>query len=99
MRELAPDDRTWRLEDLEAFERSYVRQLDELGAKAILERLEGIGGGTPIALLCWERPHEEFCHRWTLARYLREEAGIEVRELEAGMLRKRPDAAELQLFE
>jgi hypothetical protein len=96
--ELAPSDATWALEDLGEFERSYLRQLEELGAGAILERLEWIGGGKPCICLCWERPHEEFCHRWVLARYIEQETGIVVPELEPSDLPQREGAAEMRLF-
>lgn len=99
LRALAPNDRTWALEDQERFEESYREQLGELGADRILADLEGMDDGRPVVLLCWERPTEECCHRWTLARYLREETGLVVPELEAGMLTKRPDAPQPALFD
>jgi uncharacterized protein DUF488 len=90
--ELAPDDATWAQEDEEAFEGSYLDQLAKLGAERIVADLERIAAGHPIILLCWERPHEEICHRWALARFIEQEAGIVVPELSAGMVGKRPDA-------
>jgi hypothetical protein len=100
LRELAPNDRTWAQEDEEAFEASYVRQLEELGAEAILERLAGIGDGSPVVLLCWEKPHEEeYCHRWTLAGFLEREAGVRVPELQPGDVPLREDPAEPTLFD
>lgn len=98
--ELAPDDHTWRQEDKERFEASYVRQLEGLGAERILADLERIVGGCPaIILLCWERPHEELCHRWSLSRWMYEQTGIVIPELQAGDLPRREDTVELRLFE
>jgi hypothetical protein len=96
--ELAPNDATWALEDEREFAESYVRQLERLAADAILERLEGIGGGRPVVCLCWEKPHEEFCHRWLLSRHLEERTGLAVPELESGMLPEREDTPEQRLF-
>lgn len=98
MRELAPNDQTWVLEDLEAFEASYLRQLEDLGPERILADLERIGRGRPVVMLCWERPGE-FCHRRVLANFLRAQTLIEVPELEPGMLGRRPDAPQPALFE
>jgi hypothetical protein len=50
--ELAPNDRTWAQETAEGFERSYLDQLEELGAEWVLERLVGIGDGAAVCLLC-----------------------------------------------
>jgi hypothetical protein len=90
---LAPGDRSWNEEDQEAFERAYLDQLDALGAETILAKLEQIGGGRPVVMLCWERPEPAaFCHRWTLARFVEERTGTTVPELEHGMLAKKPTA-------
>ena len=98
---LAPGDEAWREQSMGRFEAAYTRQLEELGAETILEDLLRISeehGGKPLCLLCWERPHEPFCHRWTLARWLGEQTGMEVPELEAGMLAQRPDTPQQALF-
>jgi len=96
VRELAPSREAFALSDPEEFERVYRTQLEELGAEAILSRLEEISGGKAAVLLCWERPHEPWCHRWQLAGFLEREAGVQVRELRAGML---PARFELRLFD
>ncbi|MDP9476313.1 MAG: DUF488 domain-containing protein [Actinomycetota bacterium] len=98
MRELAPNDRAWAQKDPEAFEEAYTLQLEELGARAILERLEALSDGRPTVLLCWKRPGE-FCHRRTLAESLRAKLGIEVPELRPGMLPERADTPQPRLFE
>ena len=88
-------------EDQESFEASYIRQLEELGIKRVLAdlaQISGQHGGKPLCLVCWERPHEPFCHRWTLSRWIEKQAGIEVPELEASMLAKKLSAPQPPLF-
>lgn len=99
LRALAPDNETWAQEDREAFEESYIRQLDALGIQRILGDVEQVSGGKPAVLLCWERPTDPWCHRWTLAQWIEEKAGIVIPELEHGMLSKRPDAPQPALFD
>ena len=55
-------------------------------------RISSEHGGKPVCLLCWEKPHEPYCHRWTLARWLEEQTGVEVAELVVGVLARRPGA-------
>jgi hypothetical protein len=56
LRQLAPGTEAWSHKaDREAFENAYQRQLQEIGAEPILERLEEISAGKPAILLCWER--------------------------------------------
>ena len=98
LRSLAPCDEAWQEESTERFEAAYTRQLEELGAQRILDDLGRIGGGRPVVALCWERPHEPFCHRWVLSRWLHEQTGIEVPELRAGDLPQSQDAPEMRLF-
>lgn len=99
LRELAPDNETWKHQDRESFERSYIAQLEEVGATAILERLERTRGARrPVVMLCWERPDVEYCHRWTLSRFIERDAGITVPELKAGDLPKCEDVSEMRLF-
>ena len=97
--ELAPDDRTWAQETEEEFERSYLDQLEEIGAEAILEHLERLGGGRPVILPllggtrtkssvtagCWDA-------------FLYERIGQAVPELEPGMLPQREKTPEPRLF-
>ena len=79
--------------------RSPTTRSREIGAKRIVQRLEEIGGGRPVVCLCWERPGDEWCHRWQLAAFIERETGIEVPELQAGMLAKRPDHPQPSLFD
>ena len=99
--ELAPDDRTWAEETEEGFGASYARQLEELGAPAILERLERIAGGKTLVLLCWERlaDPDEWCHRRLLAAYIGRETGLVVPELASGALPLRSDNPQPSLFD
>ena len=100
IRELAPDNETWKHQDRDSFERSYITQLEKVGATAILERLERISGTRrPVVMLCWERPDAEYCHRWTLSRFIERDAGITVPELRAEMLANRPNSPQLTLFD
>lgn len=95
---LAPGDEAWNADDVEAFERAYLDQLDALGTERVLDDLERIGGGSPVVMLCWEKPHEPFCHRWLLADWLHAKTGLGVPELEHGMLPQCEGAAEPSLF-
>ncbi|CAA9430873.1 hypothetical protein AVDCRST_MAG82-2099 [uncultured Rubrobacteraceae bacterium] len=99
--ELAPSNEAWAMKDRESFEAAYGRQLEELGAEWILERLAAIGDGRPCVLLCWERLADpgEWCHRRLLADWLHTQTEIVVPELEPGMIRKRPDAPQPALFD
>ena len=97
---LAPGDAAWNAPDRESFEKCYRTQLEELGAETILANLERVSGSKPVVVLCWERLDEpgEWCHRTMLARFLEEQANIEVPELEPGMISTRPDTPEARLF-
>ena len=96
--ELAPDDHTWAQEDVKEYEASYARQLEEIGAEAILARVKQISDNMPAVLLCWEKPGE-WCHRRMLADFLRERVGLVVPELRPGDLPQREDAEHPRLFE
>jgi hypothetical protein len=98
MRSLAPSDHVWAREDQESFEAAYLDQLASLGADRVLSDLARIAGDHAAILLCWERPDEPFCHRWALSCWLHARAGIEVPELEPGMLPQRPDVPAPRLF-
>lgn len=70
LRSLAPNDEAWAQEDRRSFEQAYLDQLDALGAEKILEEIRRIAGGRAALLTCWERAGAEYCHRWTLARWI-----------------------------
>jgi hypothetical protein len=70
-----------------------------LGAERVLADLERISGERAAVLLCWERVNEPFCYRWILSRRLLARAGMEVLELEHGMLPRWPDAPQPSLFD
>ncbi len=100
LRLLAPNDHAWAQQERDGFERAYLAQLEELGPEHILQRLAALSGGKAVIALCWEKLADpsEWCHREILARYLRTEAGIEVRELAPGDLPHRPDSPQPRLF-
>jgi hypothetical protein len=100
LRELAPDDKTWgSLDDPDAFRTSYLDQLKRIGADAILARLDGVSGGLPIVMLCYENVLKgELCHRRYLAAFLEQEAGVPVPEWAPGMIPRHPDAPQPNLF-
>ena len=70
LRSLAPSDEVWREQQTDAFEEAYIDQLEAIGAETILADLARIAGDRAAVCLCWERPHEAFCHRWVLSRWL-----------------------------
>lgn len=96
VRELAPGDAAWNAPDWESFQAAYVRQLEELGTEAILDRLERIGDGLPVVMLCYEQDPCD-CHRNTLSSWLRER-GVEIEELAPGMLPERDGVPQPRLF-
>jgi hypothetical protein len=99
VRELAPDNATWVEKDLEAFRLSYERQLGEIGADAILARLERESGGLPAVLLCFEDVTQPgaWCHRTMLREWLTKR-GVRISELEPGDLPERGDTPQPSLF-
>ena len=95
---LAPNDEAWRQEDREGFDRAYLDQLEALGAERILGDLERVGAGRPCVMLCWEKPADDYCHRWALAAFIEREAGITVPELGPGDLPQREGVDQRSLF-
>lgn len=53
--------------------------LSTLDAKGFIEMLRRNFGEQDIALCCYESP-EKFCHRQLVSKWIKEEAGIEVKE-------------------
>ena len=47
----------------------------------LINKISYISGGKEVALCCYEKP-SDFCHRHIVAKWLEEQAGIEVKEFE-----------------
>lgn len=47
----------------------------------LINKISYISGGKDVALCCYEKP-SDFCHRHIVAKWLEEQAGIEVKEFE-----------------
>lgn len=90
LRELAPSREALAIHDHAEFEEAYLAGLEEIGAQTILAQLERISaeeGGRPLVLLCYENVLAgDWCHRQIAAEWMQERLGIEVPELEPGML-------------
>lgn len=90
LRPLAPSREAFALHERVEFERVYRAGLEEIGAQTILAKLERIsaeGGSRPLVLLCYEDVlGGAWCHRQIAAEWIQERLGIEVPELEPGML-------------
>ncbi len=92
---LAPTREEFGLPDDE-FDKAYLSRLDGMGVQAILGSLEEVSGGRPVVMLCHENVLKgERCHRRLLAEFIEERAGIEVPELERGMLDNLPTQGRL----
>ena len=72
---LAPPRWLLKAKDSELFDREYLKQLDSLDAKQVVEEL-----GPNAILLCWESFNFR-CHRRLVAEWLEEKLGIVVPEL------------------
>ncbi len=80
----------------EEFDKAYLSRMDGMGAHAILDALEVVSGGKAVVMLCFENVlKDERCHRRLLAGFLEARAGIEVPELERGMLDDAPSQGRL----
>jgi hypothetical protein len=80
---LSPTGKYWNLDEdtfARRFREEYLNQLD---AKKALAHLKYIGKGNDVALLCFEssKEHDYWCHRQTVAKWLEDELGIEVKEI------------------
>ncbi|HUE45198.1 MAG TPA: hypothetical protein VMO81_03005 [Aestuariivirgaceae bacterium] len=66
----------------EEYHHRFMAQLGALDARAIVARLEQLGDGRDVVLLCYEAPHkpEAWCHRAQVSAWLYDELGIEVHE-------------------
>jgi hypothetical protein len=80
---LAPSRETFALRGGEAFDKSYLRQLDSEGVgkiRDLLGKLSDEAGGKPLVLLCHEKNPAD-CHRSTFAAWWEEKTGQRVPEL------------------
>jgi hypothetical protein len=83
MKEAAP----WGLREIadnDVFEERYVARLDQLGIDLFRKRFEQISAandGHGLVFLCFEKPGE-FCHRRIFARWIEQQTGHLVPELE-----------------
>ena len=98
---LAPSRKTFELRSDQAFEESYLAELEAAGVAKITDLLTRISdeeGGRPLVLLCWEKPGE-ICHRRQFAAWFEARTGIVVPELEScGRSRSSRQDAQGQLF-
>ena len=80
LRELAPG--AWfRRVTVDQYADLYVTQLAALDPCDIIRKIECLGAGRTVALLCWERPNDEnFCHRGFVSWWLKEEMGLNIYE-------------------
>lgn len=58
----------------------YAQILSALNPLAVRSDLLSISGGRPVALLCYERVGERWCHRSLVSLWLYRELGVEVHE-------------------
>ena len=81
-RTLAPGSWFNSVPDEEYVRRYTAEVLAPLSSKALIADLLRISGGSPVALLCFERCQTDdgWCHRGLVARYLEHEAGLQIHE-------------------
>lgn len=60
----------------------YRNVLYPINAYSILDKLKAMTNGKDCALLCYEKPGD-FCHRNLLAKWLKDQTGIEIEEFES----------------
>ena len=61
---------------------AYQQILSRIDPHEFINRLETLGGGSDVALCCYEKPGE-FCHRHLLAEYLTKNTGVVIDEFSA----------------
>lgn len=72
------------VEDRDEFEAGYLKRLDIIGIDQIARRLNVIAenyGRQRLIALCFEDVSRQWCHRTMLSAWLKEHAGVDVREL------------------
>ena len=67
-------------EDWEKFKKHYLEELSRLNPHEIHRKLQKLGRGKNVVLLCFEKDHFK-CHRSICAKWLRDKLGISVQEL------------------
>jgi hypothetical protein len=82
MPELAPGPWFNSVTPTEYHER-YMAQLAQLDASKVVAKIDTLGGGRDVALLCYENPAKraDWCHRGQVAAWLHDQLSIEVFEL------------------
>lgn len=97
---LAPSRETFALDDPAEFERAYLAGLDALGPDRVVHDLRRVSGGKAAILLCWEDLSKpgQWCHRMTLASWLRDRLGVDVPELQPGDLGSQEHRFQQSLF-
>lgn len=70
--------------NVEAWTTRYETEvLAKLDATKVVEEICTLAGGKPAVLLCWEPPppNTDWCHRGHVSKWLNEQLGLEVWEL------------------
>lgn len=81
----------------EQYVQMYNQNLKNIYPRWLLEKIESIGKGKDVALLCYEKPGD-FCHRHLFAEWFTEKTGIEIKEYEVPVEKKKPQYVEGSLF-
>lgn len=100
--DLAPSKATFAMSDAYAARASYRAGLDEIGVELIQDPLQELAdqSGLPLVLLC----HEDVlgkgdgCHRRWFASWYEEQTGIEIPELEPGMIEESDELRQPRLL-
>lgn len=81
---------------MELYVKMYKEKLAHIYSGSIIKRIEEIGKGKDVALLCYEKPGD-FCHRHMFAEWFTKTTGIHVDEFVAPVVDKK-QYAECSLF-
>jgi hypothetical protein len=81
MRELAPGAYFNSVPPAE-YHALFLAQLARLNASEVVAKIDKLGGGRDVALLCFEKPKDPlaWCHRGQVAGWLHDQLGIKVFE-------------------
>lgn len=80
MMELAPYPHMLKMSEQEYTPMFKREMLGKITSQEVKTKLEEIGGGKDVVLLCYEK-EGDFCHRHLVSEWLQSELGIEVKEL------------------